>query len=258
MDFASLAVLSYKRPQLLQQSLDSLKRNTFYPHELIVHDDGSDHNWFLLYNMTWARELSTVVINTGMNMGVGEALHRCWACAKGKYLVKLDADLQYTKGWLEEGVRLMDSHKDVGALGFFAYLIPNPQHRITRNREDPDKDNTFIEIRNDEIEIVHDFVSSAMLIRRDHYEKYGPVERGSRAFAGDIMLKRRMQEDGLLMAITPKDWMKNVGFGLDKSVVVTPDEKTGEPTVTKIAQEPLLFSGPMAISRKLKEITGEE
>lgn len=256
MDFASLAVLSFRRPQMLQQSLESLKRNTFYPHELIVHDDGSDECWFVIHNMIWARELSTAIINTGMNMGVGEALYRCWSCAKGHYLVKLDADLKYTKGWLEEGVRLMEKHNDVGALGFFAYPQPNLDFQITRDRKNPKKDNSLIEIRDDEIEIVHDFVSSAMLIRREHFEKYG-MERGSKAFAGDIMLKRAMQADGLQMALTPKDWIENIGFGLEKSVVVTPDKQTGQPTVTKISQEPLLFSGPMAIARKLQEVTGE-
>lgn len=255
MDFASLAVLSFRRPQMLLRSLQSLKHNTFYPHELIIHEDGSDENWFTIFNMVWARELSTAIINTGMNMGVGEALHRCWSCAKGKYLVKLDADLEYTKGWLEEGVRLMENYKDVGALGFFAYTAPNPDFRITRNREDPRKDNALIEIRGDEVEIVHDFVSSAMLIRRESFEKYG-IERGSKAFAGDVMLKRAMQEDGLQLALTPVDWVKNIGFGLEKSVVVTPDEQ-GRPQVTKIAQEPLLFSGSMAIARKFKEVTGE-
>jgi GT2 family glycosyltransferase len=256
MEFASLAVLSYRRPQILQQSLESLRHNTFYPHELIVNDDGSEECWFLLHNMMWTRELSSVIINTGMNMGVGESLYRCWACAKGNYLAKLDADLVYTKGWLEEGVRLLENHKDVGALGFFAYPHPNPDHRITRNREDPSKDNSLIEIRDDEIEIVHDFVSSAMLIRREDYERFGPVERGSTAFAEDVMFKKAMQEGGMKMALTPKDWIQNIGFGLDKSVVVTPDEQ-GKPVVTKIAQEPLLFSGPLAMARKMKEVTGE-
>jgi len=257
MDFASLAVLSFRRPELLRQSIQSLKANTFYPHELIIHDDGSDDNWFFLQNMMWAREVSSLLVNTGMNMGVGEALHRCWSCAKGNYLVKLDADLTYTKGWLEEGVRLMENHKDVGALGFFAYTEPHPDFPITRNRENPKIDNSLIEIRDDEIEIVHDFVSSAMLVRREHFEQYG-IERGSKAFAADIMFKRAMQNDGLVLALTPVDWIQNLAFGLGKSVVVTPDEKTGQPVVTKIAQEPLTFSGPMAIARKPAEIMGDD
>ena len=69
------------------------------------------------------------------------------------------------------------------------------------------------------------------------------------------MLKRAMQEDGLKLAITPKNWIINIGFGLEKSVVVTADER-GQPMVSKIAQEPLLFSGPMAIARKLEEVIG--
>jgi len=256
MDFASLAVLSFKRPELLQKSIHSLKQSTFYPHELIIHDDGSDDNWAFLQNMMWARELSTLIVNTGMNMGVGEALHRCWACAKGKYLAKLDADLLFTRGWLEEGVRLLEKYDDIGALGFFAYTAPHKDFPITRNREDPSKDTSLIEIREGEVEIVKDFVSSAMLIRREHYEQYGPIERGSRAFAGDVMLKQRMRDGGLLMALTPEDWIQNIGFGLDKSVVVTPDAQ-GQAVVTKIAQEPLLFQGALAVSRKFKEVTGD-
>lgn len=257
MEFASLAVLSYKRPEMLQQSIHSLKTATFYPHELIIHDDGSDETWFFLHNMTWARELSTSIFNTGMNMGVGEALHRCWSCAKGEYLVKLDADLLYTKGWLEEGVRLLEKYDDIGALGWFAYPSPHPDFPIYRNREDPTKDTTLIEIRNDEVEIVHDFVSSAMIIRREHWKHYG-MERGSVAFAEDVMMKKAMQEDGLLMAITPIDWIENIGWGVEKSVVATLDEQTGEVRATKIAQEPLLFSGSMAIARKLDEVTSGE
>jgi len=268
MDFASLAVLSFKRPEMLQQSVQSLKQATFYPHELIIHDDGDDETWFFLQNMKWARELSTLIVNTGMNMGVGEALHRCWSCAKGKYLVKLDADLLYHRGWLENGVRLLEKYDDIGALGFFAYTHPHPDFPITRNRKDSSKDTTLIEVRCNvvekdehtiegipEVEIVHDFVSSAMLIRREHYEHYG-LERGSKAFAEDVMLKRAMQADGLLMAITPIDWIQNIGFG-EKSVVVQVDKATGEVKATKIAQEPLLFSGAMAIARKLGEVIGE-
>jgi len=257
LDYASLAVLSFKRPKMLQQSVQSLKQATFYPHELIIHDDGDDETWFFLQNMKWARELSTLIINTGMNMGVGEALHRCWSCAKGKYLVKLDADLLYHRGWLENGVRLLEKYDDIGALGFFAYTFPHPDFPITRNRKDPKKDTTLIEVREGEVEIVHDFVSSAMLIRREHYEHYG-LERGSKAFAEDVMLKRAMQADGLQMAITPIDWIQNIGFG-EKSVVAEIDETTGRPTgrTTKIAQEPLLFSGAMAIARKLGEVIDE-
>jgi GT2 family glycosyltransferase len=255
MDFASLAVLSFKRPEMLQRSIQSLKQTTFYPHELIIHDDGDDETWFFLQNMKWARELSTLIINTGMNMGVGEALHRCWSCAKGKYLVKLDADLLYHRGWLENGVRLLEKYDDIGALGFFAYTHPHRDFPITRNRKDPSKDTTLIEVREDEVEIVHDFVSSAMLIRREHYERYG-LERGSKAFAEDVMLKRAMQADGLLMAITPIDWIQNIGFG-EQSVVAQIDKATGKVTATKIAQEPLLFSGAMAIARKLGEVIGD-
>jgi len=84
-----------------------------------------------------------------------------------------------------------------------------------------------------------------MIIRREYWEKYG-IERGSAAFAEDIGLKERMKADGLLTAITKKDYIENIGFGLEKSVVVTPD-KMGQPKVAKICMYPLLFKGGKAI-----------
>jgi len=176
-------------------------------------------------------------------MGVGEAIHRLFSCAKGDYLVKLDADLKFKPDWLTLGITLLDKYPDIGTLGWFAYPVPS-EHKITRNREDPSKDNTLIKVRED-CEIVHDFVSSAMIIRREHWEKYG-IERGSEAFAEDIGLKKKMKADGLLMAITKKDYIENIGFGLEKSVVVTPD-KMGQPQVTRICKWPLLFKDGMAI-----------
>jgi len=84
-----------------------------------------------------------------------------------------------------------------------------------------------------------------MIIRREHWEKYG-IERGSEAFAEDIGLKERMKADGLLMAITKKDYIENIGFGAEKSVVVTLNEMK-QPQVTKICKWPLLFRSGKAI-----------
>jgi len=243
MKFASLCILSYKRLDFLKQTIQSIKSATKHYYELLVADDGSDENWLYLEDLMWAREISTAIFNTGSNMGVGEAIHRLFSCAKGEYLAKLDADLIYKPGWLALGISLLDKHPDIGAVGWFAYPYPS-EHKITRNRKDPSRDNSLIETR-DDCEIVHDFVSSAMLIRREEWEKYG-IERGSEAFAEDVGLKERMKKDGLLMAITLEDYIENIGFGLDKSVVVTPDE-TGQPQVTKICKYPLVFKNGRAI-----------
>lgn len=243
MKFASLCVLSYKRLDMLKQTIQSIKDGTKFLYELIVADDGSDETWLYIGDLLWAREISTAIYNTGSNMGVGEAIHRLFSCAKGDYLVKLDADLTYRPGWLQKGVTLLDKYPDIGTLGWFAYPVPS-EHKITRNREDPRLDNTLIEVRED-CEIVHDFVSSAMIIRREHWEKYG-IERGSEAFAEDIGLKEKMKADGLLMAITKKDYIENIGFGADRSVVVTLDE-TKQPVVTRICKWPLLFRNGVAI-----------
>lgn len=255
MKFASLCILSYKRLDMLKQTIQSIKDNTKFSYELLVADDGSDETWLFIEDLMWTREISTAIYNTGSNMGVGEAIHRLFSCAKGDYLIKLDADLIYRPGWLQKGVDLLDKYPEIGTLGWFAYPVPS-EHKITRNREDPSKDNTLIEVRED-CEIVHDFVSSAMIIRREHWEKYG-IERGSEAFAEDIGLKKKMKADGLLMAITKKDYIENIGFGLEKSVVVTPNEM-GQPQVSRICKWPLLFKDGIAIPMiDIEEMEEEE
>jgi len=71
-------------------------------------------------------------------------------------------------------------------------------------------------------------------------------------------MKERMKADGLLMAITKKDYIENVGFGLEKSVVVTPNEM-GQLQVAKICKWPLLFKDGKAIPMiDIKEEKGEE
>jgi len=238
--FASLVVLSYRRFQMLQRSLLSLKENTQgIPYELIVVDDGSrDACWPFLMQALRGQEISTLILNGGLNMGVGEGIFRGFAIAQGDYLVKLDADLLYRPGWLEAGVAILEAYSDVGMVGFFDY-----NHYVPGDArfEILDYGNT----RGQQCAFVTDFVGSAFLMRRETYAQYGPIDRGSAAFAEDVMLKQRLQAAGLRLAITMPDMIENFGFGLGNSVVVQPGPQ-GEPVVTPI-HKPLVFQPAMCV-----------
>lgn len=236
-NFVSLVVLSYRRPQFLSQTLQSLWMNTVdIPYELIVVDDGSrDACWPFLFQMLRQQLISTLVVNGGQNLGVGEGIYRGFAIAQGNYLAKLDADLEYHPGWLAAGVAILDARPDIGMVGFFDYRHYAPQD-VRFNVLEKDL------VGDQAIGIVDDFVSSAFLIRRETYEQFGPIDRGSDAFAEDIMFKRKLQAAGLKLAITIPDLIVNRGFGLGNSIVVQPGPD-GEPVVTRIAHQPLLFGG---------------
>lgn len=234
--YASLVVLSYHRPDYLAESLDSLRENSAVgiPYELIVVDDGS-HDACWTYLMQCARQclVSTVIINAGSNLGVGEGMRRGFDVATGDYLVKLDADLKYKFGWLAAGVKILEEDKETACVGFFDYRNYTP---------DDDRFNILERRKIGELEygIVDDFVSSAMIFKRDTFNKYGPLDSGSDAFAEDVMFKRKLQENGLKCAITIPDYIKNIGFGLGRSEVVKLGSD-GKPQVTKISHRPLIF-----------------
>jgi len=260
-DFATLVVLSYRRPESTRDSLESLLNNTYgIQYELIVVDDGSrDPNWPMLMQCARREELSSFILNAGKNMGVGHGIRRGFEVGRGKWLVKLDADLEYTPGWLDAGVAILENFPKVGVVGFFDYRNYNPiDERFTKKEE--------LKIAGQVVgATVTDFVGSAFMIRRDDYLKLGvegvewkfedgklvatamsesPKWRGfdefSEAFAEDVMWKQRMQALGYELAITVPDMMRNHGFGLGKSTVVEMDENK-QPRVHAIHTEPLLF-----------------
>ncbi len=128
MNFASLVVLSYKRPDFLRRSLTSLgdKYAGKTPYEIIVVDDGSPENWEYLHQLMRLRLISSVVTNAGCNLGVGASMNRGFSVARGKWIVKLDADLEYRTGWLDAGILILEWFKDVGCVGFFDYNNTTP------------------------------------------------------------------------------------------------------------------------------------
>lgn len=208
--------------------------NTIYgcktPFELIIADDGShDECIDYLMDLYQKKLVSTLILNVGENMGVGEGMRRCFGVAQGEYLVKADADLLYKPGWLDEGVRMMNRFPQVSCLGFFHYYHdPVDCRKMFVER---------LEMDGISVEICKDFVSSAFMTRSELFKKYG-MEHYSEAFAEDFMFKMKLKESGYKLGLTPEDWIVNFGFGLGKSIVVNPDM-----SVRKIAKKPLILGG---------------
>ena len=247
--YASLILLSYKRPDYLRRTLQTLKANT--PRcEIIVVDDGSrGENWTLIFQALREGKISTAIVNGGKNRGVGEGIRRGFAIAGGDYLVKLDSDLEFRPGWLEAGMHILDTMPDVGVAGWFDYLDYDKTRdaefgtietrmtdwRMTVAPNAPDEPIAQIDLK---VKIVKDFVSSAMMIRRSDYEKFGAIDSGSTAFAEDKVYKDKMTAAGMKLAITDPAFVVNFGFGLGKSTVVV--EQEGRPVVASIHTEPYL------------------
>lgn len=233
MKHASLCVLSFNRAGVMSRSLDTLFANTRYPYELIVLDDGSnDFTQEFLFKVVRRHAASTVLFNTDRNLGIGIAVNRGFQIARGDYLFKLDADLMYEKGWLTESVRLLEQHEKIGCLGLFKYWHPP---RVFSE----DIVTTFP----DYYEVV-DFVGSAIGMRREIYQQFGPWFETSHTFSEDMHFKRAVQAAGFHLALPTNDLAVNVGFGEFKtSLIKEVHMDTGKHVYHIPVNKPLIFGG---------------
>lgn len=236
----SLCVLSYERPGMLNACLDSI-REAGAEFELIVHDDGSeDVRCRQLINRLLEDGLITrAILNPpGQNEGVGAAVRRCFDCAAGDVLVKVDQDLVFPsrelrpEGWLAALLEAFDDEK-VGCAGAFSYHHDPVDVEKTRKAAKPPKGAKHF--------YVEDFVGSLFAVPRAVYAKTGRIATHSAAFAEDVDLKKRIQEEGYELSLPDEDLCLNVGFGVGPSTVVVTE---GE--VRPIHEAGLTFDGEMA------------
>lgn len=238
-EFASCCLLSYNRPQFLETAIRTAVAYADYPLEMIVHDDGSAPE---TVSLLWALQaeglVSTLITNPpGHNQGQGIGLNRMFQMAKGDPIIKMDHDLIFAPSWLLKAKTILDMNRraratqpQIGALGLFKYHVDPVRH-----------DEMFVRAF-DGWEEHRDFVGSAMVIPRDAWEKFGPFEERSTAFAEDYAFKMAVTaEDGWCCALPPDDLADNQGFGLGPSTVVV--EVDGELTSRSIKTGPYLLGG---------------
>ena len=96
-----------ERMNLLKQTLDSLKKSTDYPYELIVIDNGPEEQTVFLKT----QDIDKHIINK-TNKGIGFGRNQGLDVAIGNYIVYIDNDLIFSKDWLKEGIELLEKYPD--------------------------------------------------------------------------------------------------------------------------------------------------
>ena len=195
-------------------------------YELLVHDDGSDSEVKdYLFGLLKEKKISYLILNGGKNLGIGEAIRKCFKIASGKYLFKVDTDLEFKKNWLKEAIEILE-RPQVGCVSLLNY-----------NNYDP-KDERFKTIQTMEYgklkyKIVTDFISCLYGVKREIYEEF----KDKLATDG---WHKYIQSQGYYLAISNEDKIVNFGFGENTSIYL---EKKEDGTIgtRKTYNKPLLF-----------------
>lgn len=195
----TICLLSYKRPAMLEACVRSLFETKVEPVQLIINSDGNDfENNNYLYTLYQQKKVSSLILNNGSNRGVGRSLQNCLGMAEGDLIMKVDTDLVFLPGWQEVTRSIMYDNPDIGSLSLFDY-----------RHYDPNDTRFKIEFERSDCFIVNDFVSSVYAVRAEEIRKMYPVT--------DDGIHSRFAP----LAITKRDYVRNQGFGVGKSVYVS-------------------------------------
>lgn len=90
----SILVPTWNNLPYLRLCVDSLRRHSRVPHEILVHvNDGSDGT------LQWVREQGLAYTHSRGNVGICLALNQLAASARGEWLLYLNDDMFCTPGW---------------------------------------------------------------------------------------------------------------------------------------------------------------
>lgn len=107
----------YNTEKYLGNAIESILNQTFQDFEFIVADDCStDNSWKLLKD--YARNDRRIVpIRNSVNLRTTKTLNRGLRIAKGKYMIRMDADDWSYPNRFEKQYEFMEKHLDVGVSG---------------------------------------------------------------------------------------------------------------------------------------------
>ena len=108
----SVIIPCYNQGVYLEEAVDSVLAQTFQDFEILVVDDGSTDEETVKILKDFSRP-KTRMIGTE-NQGLAAARNCGIHEAQGIYILPLDADDKIGKGYLEDAVRVLDQHPEIG------------------------------------------------------------------------------------------------------------------------------------------------
>lgn len=128
----------YNSEKYLREAIESILNQTFTDFEFLIINDGSTDNSEKIiksYNDPRIR-----LSNNEKNSGVVFSLNKGFDLAKGKYIVRMDADDISLPNRFKIQVNFMNKHPEIGISGTWAKIIN--EKKILKHFSDPDKTKT--------------------------------------------------------------------------------------------------------------------
>jgi GT2 family glycosyltransferase/tetratricopeptide (TPR) repeat protein/2-polyprenyl-3-methyl-5-hydroxy-6-metoxy-1,4-benzoquinol methylase len=170
----SIVVLAHNQVEYTRLCLQSIRKHTHLPHELIVVDNGSSDGTQQLLRSTEGVRVITNPTNVGFSKGVNQGLR----AAEGTNLLLLNNDTVVTPGWLPRLLRCLYSEPSVGAVGPLTNAASGPQQIPVPYPTLAGLDGFAWDLGRGggEYQEVARVVGFCLLMRREVFEKIGPFD----------------------------------------------------------------------------------
>lgn len=134
--FVSVVMPVYNAEKFLRAAIESIIRQTYRDFELIIVNDGStdtSRSIILSYH-----DPRIVFVDSVKNGGLVAAMDASLARARGIYIVRADADDISMPTRIEEQVRFMEEHPDVGAVSAWMLTTGTTEGYLMRSFTEPE------------------------------------------------------------------------------------------------------------------------
>lgn len=139
MPLVSVVMPVYNYGSYLVKAIDSILEQTYKNFELIIVNDASTDNSLQIinsYQKQHPKKIKVVNLIKNLNCGGDACANEGLKIAKGKYIVRMDADDIALPTRLEKQIRFLEKHTSIFLVGASAYTINN-SNEITGEKNEP-------------------------------------------------------------------------------------------------------------------------
>jgi len=177
---ASIIILTRNQLHFTVQCLESIRRYTGLPHEIIIVDNNSTDNTPEFLRQFSKDNSNAKIIFNKSNRGFAAGNNQGLSLASAEYLVLLNNDTVVTPGWLERMIEVLRSFPRAGMVGPMSNFVAPPQwvSEITYRTADELEDfaRRWAAQHAGQTQTVHRLIAFCMAIRKEVVEKIGGLD----------------------------------------------------------------------------------
>ena len=188
----------FNAEKTLKSAIKSILNQSFYDFELLLVDNNStDNSFFIAEN--FAEIDSRIRLLREEKQGVANAMNCGLQNARGKFLVRMDADDISMPRRLEKQVQFLNNNLEIGLVGTKVKYVSHNKNTAGFERF-VEWANSFHSPKQIELNLFVEIpiINPTILFRRELYEKYGGCFDGD--FPEDYEMQLRYLEAGIKMA----------------------------------------------------------